>query len=39
MLVGFAWGKRYTMTQILSVVMLTAGIITAAMADAQSKVS
>lgn len=38
MLVGFAWGKRYTTTQILSVAMLTAGIIIAAMADAHSKV-
>lgn len=38
MLVGYAWGKRYTNMQIFSVAMLTAGIITAAMADAQSKV-
>ncbi len=38
MLVGFAWGKRYTSMQIFSVAMLTAGIITAAMADAKSKV-
>ncbi|MCJ1263151.1 golgi uridine diphosphate-N- acetylglucosamine transporter [Lobaria immixta] len=37
MLVGFAWGKRYTTTQIFSVAMLTMGIITAAMADAHSK--
>ncbi|MCJ1344805.1 golgi uridine diphosphate-N- acetylglucosamine transporter [Peltigera leucophlebia] len=37
MLVGYAWGKRYTNLQIFSVAMLTAGIITAAMADAQSK--
>lgn len=39
MLVGYAWGKRYTNMQIFSVGMLTAGIITAAMADAQSKVN
>lgn len=38
MLVGYACGKRYTNMQIFSVAMLTAGIITAAMADAQSKV-
>lgn len=38
MLVGYAWGKRYTNMQIFSVGMLTVGIITAAMADAQSKV-
>lgn len=39
MLVGYVWGKRYTNMQIFSVGMLTAGIITAAMADAQSKVN
>ncbi|MCJ1424956.1 golgi uridine diphosphate-N- acetylglucosamine transporter, partial [Sticta canariensis] len=38
MLVGCAWGRRYTTTQILSVAMLTAGITIAAMADAHSKV-
>ncbi|KAL8730604.1 MAG: hypothetical protein Q9166_003917 [cf. Caloplaca sp. 2 TL-2023] len=37
MLVGFVWGKRYTPVQIMSVAMLTAGIIIAAMADAKSK--
>ncbi|KAL8995790.1 MAG: hypothetical protein Q9169_004548 [Polycauliona sp. 2 TL-2023] len=37
MLVGFIWGKRYTPVQILSVAMLTVGIIVAAMADAKSK--
>ncbi|KAL9005725.1 MAG: hypothetical protein Q9188_001482 [Gyalolechia gomerana] len=37
MLVGFIWGKRYTTVQVLSVAMLTVGIIIAAMADAQSK--
>ncbi|KAI4219404.1 MAG: hypothetical protein LQ349_008361, partial [Xanthoria aureola] len=39
MLVGFIWGKRYTPVQIMSVAMLTVGIIVAAMADARSKVS
>lgn len=38
MLVGFIWGKRYTPVQIMSVAMLTVGIIVAAMADARSKV-
>lgn len=38
MIVGFAWGKRYTTMQVFSVAMLTVGIITAAMADAHSKV-
>lgn len=38
MLVGFIWGKRYTHVQILSVAMITVGIVIAAMADAQSKV-
>ncbi|KAL8757086.1 MAG: hypothetical protein Q9199_002487 [Rusavskia elegans] len=37
MLVGFIWGKRYTPVQIMSVAMLTVGIIVAAMADAKSK--
>ncbi|KAI4270001.1 MAG: hypothetical protein LQ337_006953 [Flavoplaca oasis] len=37
MLVGFIWGKRYTPVQIMSVAMLTIGIIVAAMADARSK--
>lgn len=39
MLIGFIWGRRYTPLQILSVAMLTVGIIIAAMADAQSKAS
>lgn len=39
MLVGYAWGKKYTNMQIFSVGMLTAGIVTAAMADAHSKVT
>lgn len=37
MLVGFVWGKRYTSMQVFSVIMLTVGIIIAAMADAQAK--
>ncbi len=38
MVVGFLWGKRYAKGQILGVVILTVGVIMAAMADAQSKV-
>ncbi|KAI4106638.1 MAG: hypothetical protein L6R37_002030 [Teloschistes peruensis] len=37
MLVGFIWGKRYTPVQVLSVALITVGIVIAAMADAQSK--
>ncbi|KAL8669331.1 MAG: hypothetical protein Q9168_006067 [Polycauliona sp. 1 TL-2023] len=37
MLVGFIWGKRYTPMQVMSVALLTVGIIVAAMADAKSK--
>ncbi|KAL8690695.1 MAG: hypothetical protein Q9218_003922 [Villophora microphyllina] len=37
MLVGFIWGKRYTTVQVMSVAMVTVGIVIAAMADAQSK--
>jgi len=37
MLVGYLWGKRYSKGQALGVVMLTVGVIIAAMADAQSK--
>ena len=39
MLVGYIWGRRYTHMEVLSVSMLTIGVIVAAMADAQSKVS
>lgn len=39
MVIGFLWGKRYTTVQVLSVAMLTIGIIIAAMSDAQHKVS
>lgn len=37
MLVGFAWGKRYTSMQVFSIVTLTVGVIIAAMADAEAK--
>ncbi|MCJ1315394.1 golgi uridine diphosphate-N- acetylglucosamine transporter [Xylographa vitiligo] len=37
-LVGWIWGKRFSSMQLVSVGMLTVGIIIAAMADAQSKV-
>lgn len=37
MLVGYIWGTRYTRVQVLSVAMLTIGVILAAMTDAQSK--
>lgn len=39
MLIGWAWGKRYNGAQVFSVAMLTAGVIVAAMSDAQSQVS
>ena len=39
MIVGYIWGKRYTRMEVLSVSLLTFGVIMAAMADAQSKVS
>ena len=38
MIVGFLWGKRYTRTQVFSVVLLTIGVIGAALADAGAKV-
>ena len=38
MIVGYIWGKRYTRVEVLSVIVLTLGVIMAAMADAQSKV-
>ncbi|KAL8795569.1 MAG: hypothetical protein Q9195_001990 [Heterodermia aff. obscurata] len=37
MVVGYIWGRRYTRMEVLSVSMLTVGVIMAAMADAQSK--
>ena len=39
MIVGYIWGSRYSRTQVFSVVMLTVGVVLAAMADAQSKVA
>ena len=39
MIVGFIWGKRFTRMEVLSVCLLTFGVIMAAMADAQEKVS
>ena len=38
LIVGYIWGRRYTRLEVLSVSMLTIGVILAAMADAQSKV-
>jgi len=35
---GYLYGKRYSRVQVTSVVLLTIGVITAAYADAQSKV-
>ena len=39
MIVGYFWGKRYNKGQVIGVAMLTIGVIIAALADAQSKVS
>ena len=38
MIVGYASGKRFRKAQILGVVLLTVGVVTAAMADSASKV-
>lgn len=38
MLVGYISGKRYTRVQVCSIAMVTAGVIVAALSDAQSKV-
>lgn len=38
MAAGWLRGKRYTQLQVLSVVVLTAGVMTSAWADAASKV-
>jgi solute carrier family 35 (UDP-xylose/UDP-N-acetylglucosamine transporter), member B4 len=38
MLAGVLWGKRYSRIQVFAVLLLTAGVITAAYSDAQSKV-
>ncbi|KAJ2899713.1 hypothetical protein MKZ38_002906 [Zalerion maritima] len=36
-LAGYAYGKRYSRVQVLAVVLLTGGVITAAWSDAQTK--
>jgi UDP-xylose/UDP-N-acetylglucosamine transporter B4 len=38
MVVGWIWGKKYSRGQIVGVMMLTVGVVIAAMADAQAKV-
>ncbi|WP_423776865.1 hypothetical protein [Bacillus velezensis] len=35
---GYLWGKRFSRIQIIAVILLTIGVVTAAMFDAQSKV-
>lgn len=35
---GYIWGKRFSRIQIIAVILLTIGVVTAAMFDAQSKV-
>ncbi|KZF23821.1 UAA-domain-containing protein [Xylona heveae TC161] len=37
LLAGWLWGKRFTKLQVLSVMILTVGVIISAMADAQAK--
>jgi solute carrier family 35 (UDP-xylose/UDP-N-acetylglucosamine transporter), member B4 len=37
MIAGSLWGKRYSRIQIVAVLLLTVGVITAAWSDAQSK--
>lgn len=39
MLAGVIRGKRYSMLQVLSVALLTAGVLVSAWADSESKVS
>ncbi|KAH8676372.1 UDP-N-acetylglucosamine transporter YEA4 [Xylariales sp. PMI_506] len=39
MIAGSLWGKRYSRVQVVAVLLLTVGVITAAWSDAQSKVS
>ena len=39
MIVGVLRGKRYSVLQVLSVVLLTVGVLVSAWADAESKVS
>lgn len=38
MIAGFLRGKRYSLVQVLSVVLLTLGVLISAWADAESKV-
>ena len=38
MFVGCLWGKKYNKGQVFGVLMLTVGVVLAALADAQSKV-
>lgn len=39
MIAGSLWGKRYSRIQVVAVLLLTVGVITAAWSDAQSKAS
>lgn len=39
MIAGRIWGKKYSRIQLVAVVLLTIGVITAAWSDAQTKVS
>lgn len=39
MAAGYLYGKRYSRTQVVAVVLLTLGVILAAWSDAQAKVS
>lgn len=38
MIAGSLWGKRYSRIQIVAVLLLTVGVVTAAWSDAQTKV-
>lgn len=38
MVIGWLWGKRYSRVQVFSVIVLTAGIVVAAMADSSGAV-
>lgn len=37
MIAGSLWGKRYSRIQVVAVLLLTVGVMTAAWSDAQSK--
>lgn len=39
LVIGYIWGKRYSRTQVFSVVILTAGCVLAALGDAKGMVS